>query len=91
MAKATRLIGLFFLSVAIFALIGWMAALSPGFSKFAQWGLIFVLVLLIVGAAADDGIYPQLGINQLTYYGLLIAIAFSVGIGGLAGWLSAAV
>ena len=28
MAKATRLIGLFFLSVAVFALIGWMAALS---------------------------------------------------------------
>ena len=90
MATATRFIGLFFLSVAVFALIGWMAALSPGFSRFAQWGLLFVLVLLILGVAGDDGIYPRLGMNQLTYYALLLALSFAVGIGGLAGWLSAA-
>jgi uncharacterized membrane protein YeaQ/YmgE (transglycosylase-associated protein family) len=91
MAVATRLIGLFFLSVAIFALIGWMAALSPGFSRFAQWGMILTMILLIVGSLADDGIYPRLGMSQLTYYGLLIAIAVAMSVGGMAGWLSAAV
>ncbi len=86
-----RFIGLFLLSIAVFALIGWFSALSPGFSRFSQWGLILVMILLITGGIADDAIYPRLGVNQLTYYGLLVAVSLAVGIGGLAGWLSASV
>jgi hypothetical protein len=91
MVKATRYIGMFFLSVAISALIGWMAAQSPGFCRFAQWGLLFALVLGTVAGLADDGICAALKLNQLTYYAIVLSLTVAIGFGGLAGWLSAAV
>jgi hypothetical protein len=83
MAKAALFITRSVTASAAASLLGWLVRQSPLFSGLAAW-LVIVYVLVIAAAVAlDDAAIAHLKIEPTAYYGLVIAWAISILLGGL--------
>ena len=87
MAKAIHLGAWFLLGCIASSFIAWLGALHPALTRVMWVIYIMSLALLAVALLTDDAVRPFLKLSEHDYYALLIAIAFSIVLGGALSWL----
>jgi FtsH-binding integral membrane protein len=87
MAKAVHLGTWFLLGCIASSAVAWLGALHPALTR-VMW-IIYILcgAALVVALLTDDAVRPFLKLSEPDYYALLIAIAFSIVLGGVIQWL----
>lgn len=88
MAKAARFIAQIAIASAAASLLGWLVRQTPLFSGLAAWlGIAYVLTIA-AAVALDDAAIAHLKLEPTAYYGLVIAGAIAIFLGGLLVWLN---
>ncbi|MEH1933843.1 MAG: hypothetical protein V7L14_08955 [Nostoc sp.] len=87
MAKAVHLGAWFLLGCIASSSVAWLGALHPALFR-VMW-VIYVMCAAGLGVAllTDDACRQFLKLSEPDYYALLIAIAFSIVLGGMLSWL----
>ena len=87
MAKAIHLAAWFLLGCIASSFIAWLGALHPALFR-VMWVIYIVCgASLVVALLTDDAVRSFLKLSEHDYYALLIAIAFSIFLGGVLSWL----
>lgn len=87
MAKAVHLGAWFLLGCIASSSVAWLGALHPALFRVMWVIYIMCAATLVVALLTDDAVRPFLKLSEPDYYALLIAIAFSIVLGGMLSWL----
>ncbi len=87
MARGIHLASWFLVGCIASSFVSWLGALHPALTRVMWVIYIFVAAALVVALLTDDAVRPFLKLSEHDYYALLIAIAFSVVLGGTLQWL----
>ena len=87
MEKAMYLGSWFLLGCIASSFISWLGRLHPALTNLMWVIYIFMAVGLGVALLTDDAVRVFLKLPLQEYYALLIAIAFSIVLGGVLSWL----
>jgi hypothetical protein len=87
MVKAVHLGAWFLLGCIASSSVAWLGALHPALFRVMWVIYIMSAAALVVALLTDDAVRPFLKLSEHDYYALLIAIAFSIVLGGVIQWL----
>lgn len=89
MARAVHLGSWFLVGCIASSFNAWLGALHPALFRVMWIIYIICAATVVLALLTDDAVRPFLKLSERDYYALLIAIAFSIVLGGALQWLIA--